>query len=503
MISAAKKRPNILLITTDQQRADHVGLGGLTHVETPNMDRIGRMGAHFERAYTVSPICVPTRVSLLTGQYPSSHGAYSIGVTADPFPATLFTKALRDSGYYLSLFGKSHFVARPDEECHISGGYDTDDSFYQNGPTPYLDFHEFEGSTGHTINTVPSMHYKAFLEKAGADYKKWFPQMSPGYDHEVCGPWDIPEKFHDTTWVADLTEGFIERRKDAGEPWFCWASFQDPHEPFVCPEPWYSSVSDENLPILPGYKEGEFDDRIDTYRNGYEKHWEAYDEGNGVPCVGGRVGWDEKKENAMRATLGMLKFLDHRLGTILEKLEKTGQLENTLIIFTSDHGELHGHHGIWGKGALAFEDCQRVPLLIAGPGVKKREESSHSLISLVDLPRTCLDFAGVPIPQGMQGVNQAPMLMGEVEEVRDAVLVECHPTRKSLANHTLITDDWKLVVYRNSEEGELYCLESDPDQSRNLWDKNEYADVKAKLLLRLTRLNIQREGEKAPRNTFG
>ncbi|MEZ5277943.1 MAG: sulfatase-like hydrolase/transferase [Opitutaceae bacterium] len=508
-------RPNILFITTDQQRFDHLGLKGLRAIDTPHLDRLGREGVHFDRAYCPSPVCTPTRVSLLTGRYPSSHLAYTIGVTPDPFPGPTLPEVLGKAGYATALFGKTHFVRRADEARQMAGGEEPDPGFFRNWRGPYLGFETFEGSTGHTTNNIPAMHYRTFLEEAGVDYRQWFPQMRGGYDHQACGSWNIPPEFHDTEWVAGLTRRYIESQ-DASRPWFCWASFQDPHEPHLCPEPWYSRVRSDQMELPEGYREGEFEDKPEVYRMCREKDFGRLNDGVGAPkTLGGAVREeatvpscfgepekDARKREAMQATLGMVAFLDDRLGSLIRTLEQTGQIDNTIIVWTSDHGEMHGHHGLWGKGLAAFEDCQRVPLLVWGPGRIKSRGTVPSLANLVDLPRTFLSLAGLNPPQEWQGVDLTPLLRGETDTVQDAVLVEMRATQWTLNQHTLITERYKLVVYRHTEAGELYDLQADPDQYHNLWDDGAFRSLRGNLLLRLARLHMEREPVGPPRVSF-
>jgi uncharacterized sulfatase len=512
---ATKQTPNILLITTDQQRFDQLGIKGVKGIKTPHLDRLGREGVHFDRAYCPSPICTPTRVSLLTGQYPSQHQAYSIGVTADPFPRPTIADLLSSAGYATALFGKTHFVRREDEASHMAGIPNPSPEFFKTWKGPYLGFEEFQGSTGHTINKMPAMHYRTFLEESGEDYQQWFPYFGDSYDHHRCGLWEIPEQYHDTSWVAGLTTDYIER--NSGEkPWFCWASFEDPHEPLVCPDPWYSSVDTDEMELYEGYREGEFDDRPDLYRMCREKDFDplndrsvqedilggAVHEKCSIPSVFGEPLKDERVREATQATLGMVAFLDDRVGAILKKLEETGQLDNTIIIYTSDHGEMHGHHGLWGKGVTAYEDCQRVPLLVWGPGHVESRGTVSGLANLVDLPKTILNLSGVSLPQGIQGTDLTPILNGTVDSVQDATLVELRASQTTVNQHTLITDRYKLVVYKNLSEGELYDLETDPDQYTNLWSNPSFTELKLGLLHRLTRFHMQKEPHGQPRVSF-
>lgn len=496
-------RPNILLITTDQQHASHLGVAGLRAMGTPHLDRIAREGVHFSRAYCPSPICTPTRVSLLTGRYPSTHGAYSIGVSLSRFPRPLLPEVLSSTGYRTALFGKSHFVSRGEEEQHMAGSALVPDSdFFRSWRGPYLGFQEFEGSSGHTINAQPVQHYRTFLEDAGVDWRPWFPSLRPNYDHFACGAWDIPEAYHDTTWVASRTEAFVRRQEDEKAPWFCWASFQDPHEPMVCPEPWFSRVDKEAMELPEGYREGEFEDRHPIYEACFRRELGPWRDGPGVPCVYGCPERDERVAVALQATLGMVGFLDDRVGYLLRVLEETGQLEETVIIFTSDHGEMHGRHGLWGKGITAYEDCQRVPLIVWNPTRVKARGSTGALVNLVDLPSTILGFAACDCPPGMQGRDLRPILSGDLDTVQDCTLVECRPTESSVYQQSLITERYKLVVYRDGEGGELYDLQEDPDQYRNLWGDESHIGIRERLFWRLARFQMEREGRVVSRTAF-
>lgn len=494
-------RPNILLITTDQQRFDHLGIAGTPGIATPHLDRLARRGAWLRRSYCPSPICTPTRVSLLTGRYPSSHGAYSIGVTVDPMPGPTLPGVLAGAGYATALVGKSHFVARGDEHSHIRGLPGATDADFHGWSGPYLGFEYVRASFGHTINCVPNMHYREFLEKADPGYRRWFPQMSPGYTNMVAGAWDLPAELHDTHWVAQESMAWLGRQGE--RPWFLWASFQDPHEPFVCPEPWFSRVDAAALEPLPGAPEHQFADRPSFYgdvlRQG-EAGWGVINDGHGVPCIFRWPKMDAMAREALQATAGMIRFLDDRIGAMLDRLEASGQLENTVVIFTSDHGEMHGHHGFWGKGLTAFEDCQRVPLIVAGPGVELRG-ASDALVNLVDLPRTILSFAGLPAPVPWQGTDLLPLLQGGVGSVQDRTFVECQATSR-IFQLTCVTDRYKMVLYRDTDEGEFYDLAEDPDQLRNLWGQPGTAGIQKRLAGEIRAAGRLESRPRNPRKAF-
>lgn len=496
------RKPNILLITTDQQRADHIGVKGLRAIKTPHLDRLAAEGAHFDRAYCPSPISTPTRMSLLTGRWPSSHGAYSIGVTVDPIPRPTLPELLQGSGYATAVIGKTHFVRRQDEAEQLTGARQEDPDFYRTFDGPALGFDWIRTCIGHTINCVPDMHYRLFLEEqCGESYKQWFPKMGgTTYNHHRTGIWEIPEELQNTAWVAKETEEWLQRQSD-DKPWFCWTSFEDPHEPFVCPEPWYSAVDTDQMTLFEGKREGEFDRKPKIYEQIYRNELEGIDDGHGVPCVKSNVQQGWQAAEAMQATLGMIANIDDKVGRILRALEQSGQLDRTIVIFTSDHGEMHGHHGFWGKGMTAYEDCQRVPLLIWGPSYVDRIGTTQAIANLADLPATILAMAGVSPAVGMQGIDLSPILQGEAESVQDATIVECQATEK-IYQITYVTVDYKLVLYRDSDEGELYHIKNDPDQYDNLWDCEGNQLMKMKLLQQLTQKLLQREGRVSTRQSF-
>ena len=494
--------PNILLITVDQMRFDHLGLKGVKGIRTPNLDRLGREGIHFDRAYTSSPLCTPARLSLLTGQYPSVHGGYSIGVTVDPFPDRTLPRFLGEAGYRTALFGKTHFVARADEITHFAGLENPPLEYFRNHTGPYAGFDQVRMSTNHNINGRPSAHYGVWLEEQGLDYSNWFPDVRGRHDHGQTGTWNIPLEYHDSTWTTNCTLDFISQNKD--KRWFCWTSYNDPHEPFVCPEPWFSSVDTAAMELFEDYRPGEFDDKPSFYNIAYQTGgWpkQMKHQMMGVPCASTRKDLNGKEREALQATLGMVAMLDNEVGRILQTLEQNGQMDNTLVIFTTDHGEIHKHHGFWHKGLFAYEDCQRIPFLAWGPGVVRRQGSINALVNLVDLPRTFVDLAEIPVPQGMQGVSLLPLLTGKSSQIQDATMVELQAT-KNICQQTLITKHHKLVVYRDQDYGELYDLQYDPDQYINLWSIPQAASLKAELMHRFVQFNMKKEGHVHDRRAF-
>ncbi len=197
---------------------------------------------------------------------------------------------------------------------------------------------------------------------------------------------------------------------------------------------------------------------------------------------------------AIRAYIGMVNMTDVYVGRLLDALEAAGALENTLIIFTTDHGDMLGRHGLWGKGIAAYDDCQRVPVIARWPaGQRGPVGRSRSMFNLVDVMPTLLDAAGVEPPAFVQGVSQLPVLRGESESVRDWALVDFLATVK-LHQQTFIHDECKLVVYRHADYGELYDLREDPDQRVNLFDSPGAWELRDYLMQRLVRANMEAAG---------
>jgi len=416
---------------------------------------------------------------------------------------------LAEAGYRTGLFGKSHFVPRPCEANHIAGrwkqgdplpapGLEADTDFWSAFDDPYLGFEVHHGAGGHNADRAPDMHYRAWLKEKGVDLATVDALHRPLYEAKP-GEWPLPPELHQTTWIVDESLKFINA---AGEdPWFCWTSIQDPHSPFVCPDPWYSQVEPEaqapdleEHPGKPAYydslvKEGIFEHGAHNF---YEEN------GLGVPhTLGGRKIQGEDAIRARRAYKAMCNMIDEGVGRLVEHLKKTGQYDNTLIVFTSDHGDFLGDHGLWYKGLPAFDASQRVPLVVKAPG-QELTGACNDLVSLIDLPTTFLEAAGVQPPPTFQGLSQLEAFAGRREAVREHLLVECNATARA-NQFTLVTAEWKLVVYQSISDGELYNRIDDPHQRSNLWDDVSVTSVKAELLHRLSRELLYRDSHQYPR----
>jgi uncharacterized sulfatase len=502
------KRPHVLVITTDQQRWDALSHWGTPGVKTPHLDRLAAEGACFVRSYTPSPLCTPARISMITGQYSTRHGAWTIGMS--PVPALqgpTLGSLFSDAGYATALIGKTHYVARHLEDSHVAGlpegspcpGSD----FWRTRTGPYAGFQTVRHCRRHNADGLPNAHYRVWLEDQGVDMARMDALHS--IDTKHCGRWEgMDPALTQNAWIVAEAQQAITQAGD--RPWLVMANFQDPHFPYVCPEPYFSAVDMTGVDVG-GVDPTDMAGRPPFYR-WFQEHGDWRDDDNtpfwdGI-CISAMTTYRSKRDPraAIQAYLGMLTMVDDAIGRLLQWLRDTGRYDDTLIIFTADHGDQLGRKGVWGKGPMAFDDNQRIPGLMAfgraqtGP---LGRVASH--FNLVDIVPTACDAAGIPLPPGVQGISQLPVLRGETPSVRDWAIVDhiasrnqSHPELSTVDLHqlTFVWQEWKLVVYQHAAYGELYDLTNDPQQRDNLWDRAP--ERRADMLLRLARANLERTG---------
>ena len=495
------ERPNILFVTTDQQRWDYLSLYGTPGLKTPVLDRLAREGLCFENAYCTSPLCIPSRVSMISGQYPSRHGAHHLRSLID-FDFPTLPSLLSTQGYHTSIIGKTHFVPREYEAAHVAGveglGPSSvpdreygDQAFWRSFDGPYLGFDYVRQMFGHSSERKPCEHYRVWLEDQGWDladmdalHGREGSHLWPAEDRGA-GLWPLPEGAHQNAWMNDEAERNIRKQHEDGNPWFCWVSYQDPHSPYVCPDPYYNNVDMSGVD-LGGIVAGEYDGKPAWYRGLYETG--AYEDGKANarerfgPATAHYSKRVTKPKEAIQAYIGMCNMLDDYLGRLLDSLRAMGALENTVVVFTSDHGDYLGQHGFWAKGLPAYDDAQKVPMIVWWPSgmATAKKGRTEALFSLIDLPATFLDLAGLDLAEGMQGISQVPVLRGETQAVRDWVLVENLPT-PHMHQMTFVKDGHKLVVNEAPESTELYDLQADPRQMRNLAHHADFSALKSDL----------------------
>ena len=494
---------NFLLITSDQQHWNTIGRNN-PELRTPNLDRLAKEGTLFTRAYCPNPTCTPTRASMITGQYPSQHGAYSLGTKLSESAHTVGDD-FAAAGYDTALIGKAHFQPlKGNEEFPSLEAYPTlqDLEFWRDYKGPFYGFRHFELARNHADEAHVGQHYALWMEGKGADNWRDYFRPPTGNAPAQRHRWNIPEDLHPNTWITERTNARLEHNKRAGTPFFLWASFLDPHPPYLVPRPW-DTMYDPDALTVPEVCPGEHERNPPHFGMTQEENpdFSAWQEPQGNGMHGFHSHLLPKRELAKDIAIyyGMVSLLDKHVGAIIDKLDDLGLAENTVVLFTSDHGHLFGQHGMIAKGAFHYEDLIRVPYIVRSPGIVPEGQRSHALQSLVDLPAIFLSMAGLPVPRSMTGCDQSEVWRGERKSARRNVLVENRHQPTTLHLKTLVEDRYKITVYREREYGELFDLMKDPGEIENLWNEPSAAGLKSDLLLRLSSAGMASEPLPMPR----
>lgn len=491
-------QPNILLITSDQQ---HFSTLGVTNpkIKTPALDRLAREGTRFDRAYCNNPVCSPSRSTIITGLYPAWHGCWTIGVKLGEDVPTV-GDVFQQHGYETTLIGKAHFQplkSEPDQQSLEAQPTLRDLDFWRTFHGPWYGFEHVEVARNHADESHAGQHYAIWMEEKGLkNWRDYFQEWPPNPDAPRREhTWELPEEYHYSVWTAERTIANIERSVEADRPFFLWSSFHDPHPPYLVPEPWASMYDPDEME--PGRLAlGELDDMPPQFAKTQEENpdfspWQETPFGN-HGFHSHLIDAEQMKQN-MAVYYGMVSLMDREIGRILDALDRLGIADNTLVVFTTDHGHFLGQHGLIAKGAFHYEDLLRLPFLVRWPGQVPAGAVNESLQGLVDLSPTFLGAAGIEVPGLMQGVNQLPVWTGEAKAARDDVIVEFRHQPTALHLRTFIDERYKLTVYRDHEYGELFDLQTDPEERHNRWEDAGYADVKCALFRRFLNAELVRE----------
>lgn len=508
------KRPNILLITSDQQHFDTLGVTN-PQIKTPALDRLCREGTRFSRAYCPNPVCTPSRASLITGQYPSQHGAWTIGVKL-PEDVPTVGEQLSAAGYRTALIGKAHF--QPLASCPGSESLECQPTlrnldFWRGFHGPHYGFDHIELARNHADESHVGQHYAIWMEEQGLTNWKDYFQPLPG-DQAPFAPevnfevgywarkerhWKLPEEFHYSKWTADRSIAFLQDR-ESEMPFFLWASFHDPHPPYTVPEPWASMYDPEEMEpgeLLPG----EHDRNPPHFCKTQEatpnfRDWHQPYAAHG--CESHLYSPEELKKD-VAAYYGMISLMDHHIGRILDELDRQGLAENTLVVFSTDHGHFIGQHGLIAKGPFHYEDLIKLPFIVRWPGKVPAGKTSDAMQSLVDLAPTFLMTVGEEVPGVMQGVSQLEVWQGRRQSVRDHIICENRHNPVMPHLHTYVDERYKITVYREEDYGELFDLEKDPLECNNFWDNSGANELKQRLLQKFLQAIMKAEPTRMPR----
>jgi len=451
----ADTRPNILWICTDQQRWDTIHALGNKHIRTPNVDRLAAEGVAFTRCYAQSPICTPSRACFLTGCYPTTIHVNRNGNEYFPCPERLITRMLAEAGYDCGLSGKLHIAAAHGRvEPRSADGY----RFYKWSHHPYPE--EF----------WPNEHH---------DYQRWLEEQDVNWD-EAYGPrgglfhTGIEARYHQTTWCANEAVAFISEQRDG--PWLMSVNPFDPHPPFDPPPEFMERMDVESI-RLPLFQPEEMESQL---------AFKEIDHQTKEP----QSPHEYDARQMVAAYYAQIELIDDQVGRMLEALEATGQREDTIVIFTSDHGEMLGDHGLTQKGCRFYEGAVRVPLVLSWPGHFKAGLRSDALVELTDLPVLLMQATRLPVPDHVQGKSILPILAGEADPGRHRDFVRCEyhdamPVRNASRANMIFDGRYKLIVYHGHDVGELYDLAEDPQEFRNLWDDPSSEGIKWDLMKRI------------------
>jgi len=498
-----KHHKNILFITSDQQHWNTLGISNPV-IQTPALDQLASEGTVFNRAYCSNPTCTPSRASMITGLWPSQHGAWSLGTKLREEVPTV-GHFLKDAGYYTGLIGKAHFqplVSTP--EFPSIEAYPTlhDDAFWEDFHGPFYGFEHVELTRNHTDEGHVGQHYSHWLSEKGCrGWKSYFRPPGGTKDNSVHH-WKIPEEYHYNAWIAERTVANMKTAHSEEKPFFLWASFFDPHPVYLAPEPW-DTMYDWRQMDAPEKKAGEHANNPLHVKltQQTDPDFSSWDESGGNKVLGffSHLRDNEARKRDMAVYYGMVSLLDKYVGKILEGLSEMGLAEDTLVVFTSDHGHLFGQHGLVAKGPFHYEDLIKVPLIARLPGEIPAGVEDNHLQTLTDLPATFLTYAGLDVPYCMSARSQWEAWKGQSENHRERILVENHHQPTKVQLNTVVTQRYKMTIIRGSDEGELYDLETDPGETNNLWKNEDYGITKLMLMREMLEAEMENQPLHMPR----
>lgn len=444
-------KPNILFINVDQMRSDCLSILGHPIIETPYLDQLARAGNLFRNAYSATPSCVPARAAILTGMSQESHGrvGYEDQVPWD-YEHTL-PGELADAGYHTQCVGKMHVY-----------------------PTRNLcGFHNVLLHDGY-------MHYNRYKEHTSTiassdntdDYLKWLREktgsardlLDLGLDCNssvTARPWHLAEEYHPTNWVVSESIDFL-RRRDPTKPFFLKMSFVRPHPPFDPPQTYFDQYINEDLPdpLI-----GDWADKDDPYLMGLD------------PLTERGIVPKRRLQRARAAYYALISHIDAQIGRFLIALNEYGQLENTVILFASDHGEMLGDHHRFAKG-LPYEGSANVPFILSDPGDllgMQRGSIINEVTELRDIMPTLLEVAGASIPDSVDGKSVLDLVRGNKSEQPWREYIHGEHERGRESYHYLTNGKEKYIWFSQTGEEQLFDLQRDPEELTNFASDPSYS----------------------------
>lgn len=454
------KRKNILLILSDQQRYDTVSAYGLNEVcRTPHLDALAQKGMKFTNAFTPSAICAPARASLMTGLYPHNHGVID-NFNDIKEDAPILGNLMKESGYFCGYAGKWHVSpVRTPAQCGFEGKPFMGYGFPGSGVFQSLRFHQ-------PPTNIPN-YYEEYLKENGfpiPDVSHGFMGNNPALQiQEMYCKHEGPVESTIEYFVAHETNRLIEEAAKGEEPFFIWANFWGPHSPSIVPEPYYSMYDPKTIKEHPSYRETFENKPYGHYLS--ERMWGL-----------GDYGWEGFADIAAKY-YGHCTMLDDMVGMMVEKLLETGQLENTVVIYSADHGDCLGAHKLIEKGAFMYDEIYRIPMVVYGLG----NQDNDSFVYLHELMPTLLELAGVTCSYPLDGESLLSLMQGNLQSnQRQEVYCEFH-NHFYVGRQRMVRNREYQFTFNESERGELYDLKKDPYQLHNVCYDKDYQAIKQQL----------------------
>ncbi|MGI8424594.1 MAG: sulfatase-like hydrolase/transferase [Chloroflexota bacterium] len=478
-----EKRPNVVIVVSDQQRADTMpGVRVAKGIRTPHLEWLAGRGTLFRNAFCVDPVCTPSRTSLFSGLYPHATGMVANHQERPisnemrlPADVKLLADYLRPEGYACGYAGKWHLGTGSDRRG-------------------FADFVTHSGD--YDVSGPEDNEIVRFSERIGVSLAPrglgFDPDQAEFDARTKVGPSLLPLAFHPAMQDAARSADFIRRMAGDERPFLLAFSCHEPHAPFVSPEPFHRMYAQRTAELPLPETRREMAAR-EVLRNRGDRKLQPVD-----------VFSDDDLRSMWAAYYGAVSYVDHLVGTLLAALVETNQWDDTLFIFTSDHGELLGSHGVYLKGAAGFDELIRIPLLICPPGAGSgaagmARETAH-LVNHVDLAPTILRWCGQSVPDKMPGGDLRSLVEGGDEAVHDGIVVEYTSGNwgePPVPLRVWRTPHWKYVEGKGAVAEELYDLRADPLETRNLVDDAQHAAVRDEMRRQL-HAQLRRTGDRWP-----
>lgn len=521
-------QPNFLFITTDQQRADHLGCYGNKIVKTPAIDSLAARGMLFENFFVACPICMPNRVAILTGRMPTTNGTRHNGIPLS-LDAVTFVSQLRDAGYHTGLVGKAHLqniTGRAVDQPNIFPSRKTSQPFsaadaYQNTrtgsdyeaelmplwrdnpnrpdpPTPYYGYDVVRFANGHSDHVQG--HYTRWLAERHDNPDSLRGQANALPAEHITAPqaWRtaMPEELYPTTYIAETSKAFIEEHiaTEKEKPFFLHCSFTDPHHPFTPPGRYFDEYKPADIPLPVSFDHIDKNEPslLSQMRSEFDSG-QASDNGPWPFCVSA-----EHTRQITALTYGMVSMIDDAVAGLLQLLKQLDIFDNTIVIFTSDHGDFMGDHGLMLKHGLHYDGVLRVPFIWADPQHPAAKRTNlHG--SSIDISTSVLSRAGVTINNGNQGIDVISAATKDRPESipRAGVLIEEDELgehlgrREGLRTRSFISNNWRLTLWDGMAGGELFDRNNDPHEMNNLWNDQDYIQKRSAMTEAMLRETIR------------